>query len=47
LLYFGTRSNSKYIYKLDSKTNSIVKQFVCSYLLISTINILKILFAEI
>jgi len=46
-LYFDTRSNSKYIYKLDSKTNSIVKQFVCNYLLILTINILEILFAKI
>jgi len=47
LLYFNTRSNSKYIYKLDNRANSIVKQFVCNYLLILTINILEVLFTKI
>jgi len=46
-LYFDIRSNSKYIYKLNNKTNSIIKQSICSYLLILIINILKILFAKI
>ncbi len=47
MLYFNTRSNSKYIYKLDNRANSIVKQFVCNYLLILTINILEVLFTKI
>jgi len=46
-LYFDTKSNNKYIYKLDSKTNSTIKQSIYSYLLILTINILKALFAKI
>ncbi len=47
IVVFRHKSNNKYIYKLDNKINSIIKQFTCNYLLILTINILEILFAKI
>ena len=47
MLYFNTKSNNKYIYRLDSKIDNIIKQFIYNYLLILIINILEILFTEI
>jgi len=47
LLCFNTRSNNKYIYKLDNKAINIVKQFVYNCLLMSIVRMLETLFAKI